>query len=486
MKFKKWWQWLGFSLISIALIIVTKNVAFAQVAKSYQDIQYPPLPEIQLPKYDRYELDNGMVVYLVEDHQLPLINGSAVIRAGARFEPEDKVGLAEITGNLIRIGGTEKHTEDELDYLLEQKAAAIETSIGNSRGSASFNCLTSDLDEVFDLYAEVLREPIFDNESLELIKTRLAGEIARRNDSPDDIASREFSKLIYGENSPYARNIEYQTLANISQEDIIDYYRQYVRPENIILGIVGDFDSTKMKAKIASRFGDWQVTTSSPSLELPETEQQITQGIYLVDQPQLTQSNILLGHIGGKLDDPNYPTLSIINGVLNGFGGRLFQDIRSRQGLAYSVYGFWRAGYDFDGVFLAGGQTKSETTAQFIKSIYNEIDRLKTTPITQAELDYAKDSILNSFVFKFQTPAQTLSRLMTYEYYGYPEDFIFTYQQGIKNATIDDVLKVAQDYLQPDKIVTLVVGNEKVVKPDLATLNQQISNLDVSIPEPMS
>ncbi len=484
MKINKFWQWIGFGLISITLIILTKNTVFAQVARSYQDLKYPPLPEIQLPKYDRYQLDNGMVVYLVEDHKLPLISGTAIIRSGAKFEPENQVGLAEITGNLIRIGGTEMHTEDELDYLLEQKAASVETEIGRSRGGASFDSLSDDLDEVFNLFSEILRYPVFADEQLELEKTNLQGEIARRNDNPRNIASREFNKLIYGENSPYARTKEYETIDNISRQDVIDYYQQYVRPENIILGIVGDFQPDEMKAKIDSAFADWQVNTPAPNFQIATPKQKLTDGVYLIDQPQLTQSNILLGHLGGRLDDPNYPTLSIINGVLNGFGGRLFQDIRSRQGLAYSVYGFWRAGYDYPGIFIAGGQTKSETTAQFIRSIYNEIERLRTQPISQEELDYAKDSILNSFVFKFQTPAQTLSRLMIYEYYGYPEDFIFDYQNAVKNTTVEDVLRVAQEYLQPDQIVTLVVGNEGIVKADLANLNQKVSSIDITIPQP--
>lgn len=486
MKINKLFQWLGFVLIPISLIILTKNVAFAQIVTNYQDLKYPPLPELQLPQYDRYQLPNGMVVYLMEDHKLPLVSGNAIIRTGARFEPKNQVGLAEITGNLIRTGGTEKHTEDEIDYILEQKAAAIETGIDNTSGSAGFNCLTSDLPEIFNLFAEIIQTPIFAENQLELQKTSLAGEIARRNDNPSNIANREFGKLIYGTNSPYARIVEHETLANISRKDVINYYRQYVRPEHIILGIVGDFNPTVMKAMIETNFGAWQVNTPTPEMTLTSPQQKFTDGIHLVNQPQLTQSNILLGHLGGKFKDPNYPTLSVINGLLNGFGGRLFQNIRSRQGLAYSVYGFWSASYDYPGVFLAGGQTKSETTAQFIQSIYNEIERLRTQPISEDELEYAKNSILNSFVFKFQTPAQTLSRLMTYEYYGYPEDFIFTYQKAVKNTTIQDVLKVAQEYLQPDQIVTLVVGNEAVFKQDLATLNQNIISVDITIPQPAS
>jgi zinc protease len=485
-KFKKLWQWLGFSFITIALIITTHNVAFADVSRSYKNLQYPPLPEVQLPEYERYQLTNGMVIYLMQDSRLPLISGNAIIRTGSRFEPLTQVSLADLTGDLMRLGGTKKNTPEQLNYILEQKASAIETSIDTASGSASFTSLSYDLDKVFPLFAEVLQSPVFNEQQLDLQKTKLKGAIARRNDNPGQIASREFAKLIYGENSPYARTVEYKNLNNISREDLVDFYSKYVRPENIILGIVGDFEPIKMKSLIEQKFGNWQVKTPSPNLKIISVEQQKTGGLYIVDQPQLTQSNILLGHLSGKLDDPNYGTLSVINGILNGFGGRLYNEIRSTQGLAYSVYGVWRGNYDYPGVFVAGGQTKSETTAQFIKSMIAEIERLRTQPITQEELDYAKNSILNSFVFQFQDPSQTLSRLMTYEYFGYPNNFIFNYQKAVKNTTIEDVLRVAQEYLQPDRIVTLVVGNEKAVKQDLANLQQQIISIDVTIPESSS
>ena len=475
----KIWRSLTLSIVIFLFIIGSRNYALADIPSSYKNLQYPPLPELQLPEYERYQLDNGMVIYLVEDHRLPLITGNAVIRTGNRLEPNSQVGLAKITGDLMRTGGTKANTPDELNDILEAKAAAIETNIGKSSGSASFSILSYDLEDIFPLFAEVLREPAFAPEKLALEKTQHKGAIARRNDNPGNIASREFAKLIYGKNSPYARTIEYETLDNIKRQDVIQFYQQYIRPEHILLGIVGDFDPEQIKSLIAKYFADWQNNYPQPSLQLDQPKQVTNNGIYLVDQPQLTQSNIALGHLGGQLDNPNYSTLSVINGVLNGFGGRLYNDIRSRQGLAYSVYGFWSAAYDYPGMFIAGGQTKSETTAQFIQSTITEIERLQNELITEKELDYAKDSILNSFVFKFQTPSQTLSRLMTYEYYDYPQDFIFDYQKAVKNTTIQDVLRVAKEDLKPEKIVTLVVGNEQVIRNGLATFNQPITNINL-------
>ncbi len=481
---RKIFSWLSLALFTVLLSFTVRLTAAADTPKHYTELDFEPLPEIQLPEYERYELDNGMVVYLLEDRDLPLISGTAIIRTGSRYEPANKVGLAELTGTLMRSGGTENHPADELNSILEQKAASVETSIDNTSGNASFDTLTEDLDIVFPLFTEVLRQPAFAPEKLAIALKQQQGAIARRNDDPNDLANREFNKVIYGETSPYARTIEYNTLDNISRQDVTDFYQTYVRPENIILGIVGDFETDAMIERVQDAFGDWQADTSLPALETPAASQKYEQGIFAIDRPQLTQSNILLGHIGGQFDSPDYPALSVLNGVLNGFGGRLFNEVRSRQGLAYSVYGSWSPSYDFDGMFIAGGQTQTNNTVPFIRSTINEIKKLRTKLVSKQELDNAKESILNSFVFNFQDPSQTLSRLMRYEYFDYPEDFIFEYQEQVQNTTREDILDVAQEYLQPDRLVTLVVGNVQAINPPLNSLKQEINLVDVSLTEP--
>ena len=198
-------------------------------AKPYTELQFAPLPSVKLPKYDRFVLQNGMAVYLMEDRDLPLVNGTMLVRTGDRLEAADKVGLAEFTGEVMRTGGTRKHTPDQLNEMLEQRAASVETSIGETSGSASFDVLSEDLETVFGLFAEVLREPMFAADKLELAKTQERGGISRRNDSPDAIAGREFSKLIYGKDSPYARTTEYASLEKITRQDLSQFYQQYFR-----------------------------------------------------------------------------------------------------------------------------------------------------------------------------------------------------------------------------------------------------------------
>jgi zinc protease len=276
--------------------------------------------------------------------------------------------------------------------------------------------------------------------------------------------------------------MEYSTLDNIAREDMVAFYDRYIQPNNMMLGIVGDFETREMRSLIEETFGDWQATQPVPTPELPPVEQVQTGGLFVVDQPQLTQSNIRIGHLGGLLNDPNYASLSVMNEVMNGLGGRLVNEVRSRQGLAYVVYAFWSARYDYPGIFVAGGQTRSEATVPFIESVKAEIETLRTSSITEDELSRAQDSVLNSFVFSFERPSQILSRVMNYEYYGYPEDFIFQYQQAIADTTTEDVLNAARTYLDPSKLVTLVVGNVAEIDPPLSDLGMEITPIDVTIP----
>ncbi|MEM1252177.1 MAG: pitrilysin family protein [Cyanobacteria bacterium P01_H01_bin.21] len=480
------WFFLALAALGLVLTLGWSKPANAVTARHYTELEFGPLSEIQIPNFERYELPNGVVVYLMEKHDLPLVSGSATFRAGEFMEPADKVGLAAIMGEAMRGGGTASYTPDELNQYLEQRAASVETSLEATSGSANFSALSEDLADVFSIFAEVIQQPAFAPERIELIKNQYRGSIARRNDDPDDVTTREFRKLIYGDESPFARMVEYRDIDNISQDDVVDFYQTAIQPRGTILGISGDFDSAQMKALIEEFFADWSPSArAKANVTLPDVDQQ-TNGLYVVDQPQLTQSYIHIGHLGGRLDSPDHAPMVVLNEVLNGFGGRLFNDIRSRQGLAYVVYAFWSPRYDYPGLFIGGGQTRSEATVPFIETMYREIQRVRQEPITAEELQYAKDAVLNSFVFNFATPEQTLSRLIRYEYYGYPSDFVFEFQKAVESATVEQVLDAAQRNLKPSDLVTIVVGNLDAIDPSLGTLAEevQITPIDITIPEP--
>ncbi len=459
------------SVVLLSCQFLLSHQSSSAAPQSYQDLEFPPLPELQLPDYQRLQLNNGLTVYLMEDHDLPLVDGTALIRTGSRFESAEQAGLASLTGSLLRSGGTEKESPAELNQFLEDRAASIETSLRKTAGRATFSTLSEDLEPVFQRFADVMRRPAFDPTQVDLALAQTRGSLARRNDDPGDIAGREFNKVIYGETSPYGRTVEPETVDKISRPDMVKLYRETFFPNRMILGIYGDFDATEMLALIQDNFGDWKPTTQAlPAL--PEVNQAHMDEVFVVDQPQVNQSDVRLGHLGGLLSSEDYPALSVLNGVMNGFGGRLPNEIRSRQGLAYSVYAYWSPSYDYPGTFVAGAQTRTETTIPLIEGIREQIRVVQDAPISEDELKYAKESTLNSFVFNFQNPSQTLSRLMRYEYYGYPSDFIFQYQKAVEATTAADVQRVAQEYLKPEKLVTLVVGNVKAFETSLKTLNK--------------
>ncbi|MEE8613419.1 MAG: insulinase family protein, partial [Nitrospirales bacterium] len=197
--------------ICLAMLTVLATATWAQVER-VEDLTYPPLPEVKIPQPTRVVLPNGMVVFLIEDHELPLVGVSAKIRTGARLEPVDKVGLAGLTGTVLRSGGTTTRSGNALDEYLEGKAASVETSIGQSSGSAAMSCLAEDFPEVLKVFGDVLRNPAFDPEKLAIAKNQVIAGIARQNDNPDSIVSREYRKLIYGKDSPYAWQETYATV----------------------------------------------------------------------------------------------------------------------------------------------------------------------------------------------------------------------------------------------------------------------------------
>ncbi|MEB3355230.1 MAG: pitrilysin family protein [Synechococcales bacterium] len=473
--------------VFIAVLVGTgRQPAMANQALHYTELEFPPLPEITIPEYTQFTLDNGLQVYLMEDHELPLVSGTAYIYTGDRLEPGNQVGLASIVGEVMRTGGTTTYPANELNEFLEQRAASVETGIGTTAGSAGFSTLTEDLPDVFDRFAAVLREPAFPQEKLDLAVRQREGSIARRNDDPEEILGREFIKLVYGETSPYARTVEYGTLNNISRDDVVSFYQQYYAPNNMMLGIVGDFDPTEMRSRIEQAFGDWQLNPDLPRrVSVGPVIQAQRSRVFMIDQPQLSQSYVQLGHLGDTLDSPDYAALSVVNEVLNGLGGRLVNEVRSRQGLAYLVYAYWSPQFDYPGVFIAGGQTRSEATVPFIQATLAEIERVRTTPISPEELAQAQESVLNSFVFNFQTPGQTLSRVMRYDLYDYPEDFIFQYRRQLEAVTVEQVQQAAATHLKPEDIVTLVVGNQAAIQPPLDVLQpgSEVTQLDITIPD---
>jgi zinc protease len=452
-------------------------------AAHYTQLDYPKLGDIEIPDVEKVTLANGMRLFLVEDHELPLITMTAMIRTGSIYEPADKIGLADITGTVMRTGGTTGRTGDEIDEQLEQIAASVETGIGLNSGRDSMSVLKEDLETALDIFADVLMNPVFAEDKIELAKIEHRSAIARRNDHPSSITWREFWKLIYGPESAYARHTEYTTIDKITRDDLIKFHKKFFHPNNVMLGIWGDFDTREMIEKIEKAFEDWQKADVQLP-EKPEVEYHFRQTVNVIHKDDINQAYICMGHIGGMMNDPDYFALVVMNRILGGsFTSRLFKNIRSRQGLAYSVYGYYDAEYDHPGVFYVGCQTKSESAVHAIRAMKREVEKMIESEVTDEELALAKESFLNSFVFSFDSKGEIVRRLMTYEYFGYPADFLQRIKENVEKVTKDDVLRVAREHLQPDAMQILAVGRPDDFDEPMSVLGP-VRGIDITIPGP--
>ena len=455
----------------------------AQAQKDYDELNYPELNEFQKPEVETFTTSNGIKFFLVEDKELPLIDLSVNLRTGGVLVPNEKAGLASVTGSVIRSGGSENISSDSLNTLLENNAASMETGIGFSSGGGSMNVLKEDFDQMLPVFIDLLRNPAFPKEKIELAKKQQKTSISRRNDNSQQIGYRVFDKIIYGENSVYGRTTEYETINNISREDLVNFHNNHFVGENMMVGVVGDFDSSEMKKKLKNAFGKIEAGQQT-NLDFPEVNYQPGSSINFVEKSDVNQSFVLMGHLGGMRDNPDYAQVQVMNSVLSGgFSGRLMQVVRTEMGLAYSVFGQYEMNAFYPGTFYAGVMTKSSTTAEAIDAIKKQIERLQNEPITKKELQDTKDQILNSAVFRYDSYEQVLNQRMSYEYRGLPGDAFEQYIQGVKETTIEDVQRVAKEYLNPDQLQILVVGNKEQIGDQLQKYGD-VNTIDISIPEP--
>lgn len=467
----------------MAFILLLALAALSVNAQDVDKLKFPKLNKLEVPEVERVTLDNGIRLYLLEDKSLPLFDVSVRVNCGSHLEPEDKIGLASICGAVMRTGGTAKWTGDEIDELLEGVGASVETSIGTLSGRARVNVLTEYTDLGLEVLSEVLRRPAFDEDKIELAKVQERSSIARRNDDPQQICFREYRKTIYGANSPYARHSEYATINAITQDDLIAFHKAYLHPQNIQMAIWGDFDKETLLSKIDEYFGAWK-TAGGTVPKPPEVDYNFETKVYYIEKTDVNQSNIVMGHIGGFVTDEDYADRIVMNNILGGsFGSRLFNSVRSREGLAYAVFGVYTANIAYPGVFYSFASTKSETTVKTIQEMIKEIERMQTDPPNEDEMRMGKDGYLNSFVFKFDTKSEVVTRLMTYDFYGLPEDFVFQEKENVEKVAPDDVTAAAKKNLHPDALQILVVGKGEDFNVPLEHLGLgKVDTIDITIP----
>ncbi len=406
----------------------------------------------------RHVLSNGVAGFFVEDHALPLVNVSLVIRAGSHLDPEGKRGLTGTTFSLLRSGGTRRWPAEEFDEEADFLAARISTSAGLNSSDANLNVLTKDLDKGLDLFFEMLRNPAFQQDRLDLHQSRVLQNLQRRNDRTSSIERREWARLIRGANHPSSAQLTTASVESISAADLRSFHHQYVHPANFIFAVSGDFDTAEMKTRLERRMEGWKAGERAPRIEPPDHAP--VPGVYMVNKADVNQGRVSMGHLGIQLGNPDEYAIDLMNDILGSgsFTSRILGRVRSDEGLAYSAGSSFSVGAYYPGTFRAAFESKSRTCAQAAQIILEEIERIRTEKVTREELETARNYAVEIFPRFFSSARAVAGTFATDELIGRDPDYWIHYRDRLKKITAEDVLRVAREYLHPERMVILAVG----------------------------
>ncbi len=435
-----------------------RSIGFAEI----QRMRFPPLAA-EFPQVGREVLRrvlaNGLVLYLYPDRRLPLIEATAMVRGGTAYEGDAAWTAMALLGSQLRAGGTAATPAATLDAVLERMAASLETSAGAEAISAALSVLSRDGDRGLDLLAQVLRTPAFDEAKLAVAQGRLLEDIRRRDEDPGRLAARTFFRLLYTERHPEGRELDPARVRAVTAADLRALHARYLHPENTLLAVAGDFDPAEMAARVERTFGPWPRGAAGLP-PLPRAERRFHPGVYVVPRP-LGQATILLGHLGIDRTNPDRYAVELMDIVLgrSGFTSRITERVRSDEGLAYSVGTFYATGTRDVGAFRTSVQTKNESVGRALGAVLEEIRKIAQAPVAEEELAAAQEALINSFVFRWQSPLQVVTQLMTLEFDGLPADYYRTLLDRYRAVTPAEVLRVARRYLHPDQMTIVVVGD---------------------------
>lgn len=454
----------GCSLALLAAVGPGRALARATSVEEAQAAA-PPLT-LKTPAPETFELDNGIRVYFLEERRLPLVTVRAVIRTGDIWEPADEQGIADLTGRMLRAGGTKTRSADDVDDELDFLAAQLGSDVGREQGNVTLNVTTDNLDPALALFAEILRNPAFDPAKTEIQKNLLKEQIRRQNDDPFQVAIREYSQLLWGKDHPRARVPTEATVDALSRDQMVAFHANFYQPGNILLGVAGDVSKKDIRKKLNAALGGWKAgSTAFP--EVPPAPASVPQvAIAAKDVPQ---STVLLGHLGPMETDPHRASGEVMMSILGsgGFTSYITDRVRNDEGLAYVAGGFLRFGEMDRGLVITVALSKSETTCRAADLILEQIDRIRTQDVTDEELHRAVDGILNSEAFDYDSSEKIVANLMDLAYYGLPADHDRKVIERIGTVTKREVMEAANALLHPDLLSIIAVGNPDAMDCDM-------------------
>ena len=469
---------LRFVLLLCLAILVSLTGCAAPQPKSPDQLQYPVL-DFQLPEVETLVLANGIRLYLKEDSELPLVQMTVMLGSGAMTTPAEKIGFASLFGSTWRTGGAGERTPEALDAYLDYLAADLSANMGPYSTELDLSLRSEDLAKGVAVLGDLLLRPTFAEERLELARLQAQESLRRQNDSPGAISRRLLMAALYP-NHYLGYSPTPETLASITRQDLVNFHQTYFAPNNIWIAVSGDFDRENLLKILNDNFGDW------PQREVPQQNlPPITRselGAIQVAAKDLSQTTIVIGDLGLTKDHPDQYAVRVLNYILGGggFNSRMMREIRSNRGLAYSAYSYFQVGRRLPGPFVAGTETKNVSVVPALALTREIMVDLRDRLVTDEELQLAKESQINSFVFGFEDTHSVVSQKMSLAFYGYPADYLSRYRDRIAAVTADDVQRAAREFINLSRQQIVLVGNPEGFRKELAEFGLPVvdTNLD--------
>ncbi len=436
-----------------------------------------PDPKLVLPEINRRFLSNGLEVLLVRRGQLPLVSLNLIFKTGAAANPLEKFGLSSMTAGLLN-QGTKTRSAIEISNELQKIGAQLGTGAGWDSASVSLLTLTKNLERGLDIFADVAINPVFPEPELETQRRRLLVALLQQKDNPNAVAANAYNRLLYGKNHPYGNSLvgDEETLGELSREDLQNFYQTFYRPNNAALIVVGDVEPEAILARLENALAGWQ-PAEILQVVLPDAPPREKSAIYLIDKPGSAQSVITIGQIGVERRTPDYFALQVMNSLLGGqFTSRINMNLREDKGYTYGA----RTGFEYRqgaAPFAAATSVNSSVTREAISEILKELNEIRSSrPITETELEYNKQSLVRRYPANFETAGQISGQLAGVVIYDLPDSYFNDYAANIAGVTVADANRVAQKYLETEKMAILVVGDRQTIEPKL----REIRNIELN------
>ncbi len=463
----------------LALLVILAGCA-APLPQTPDQLHYPVL-EFHVPEVETLVLANGIRLYLKENRELPLVQMTAIIGSGAMTTPKEKTGFEGLFGSTWRSGGAGARGPEELDAYLDQLAANLSTSLGPYTAEVDLSLRSEDLAQGVAVLGDLLRRPAFAAERLELARRQALEYLRRQNDNPGAVSSRLLMAALYP-NHYLGYSPSEASLTAVSRQDLVDFHQAYFAPNNLWIAVSGDFDRAALLRTLEENFADW-ARREVPQQTLPALVQPQS-GSVQVAAKDLPQTTILIGDRGLTKDNPDQYAVRVMNYILGGggFNSRMMREIRSDRGLAYSAYSYFQVGRRLPGPFVAGTETKNASVGPAINLTRQIMQELRDHPVTEEELQLAKESQINSFVFGFENTHSVVSQQMSQAFYGYPADYLANYRQRIAAVTVADVQRVAREFIDLARQQIVLVGNPQEFRSELDGLGLPVTDVDLDKP----